>query len=79
MKEKEFMRKMDYLLLRLRVDMADDIRKVIKSGCIDIEQADNDYKLPEAVFHAVLRRETERYAPINPYGRKETDNIYKFI
>jgi len=72
-------RRLEYMLDKLRSDIEYNIDKVIKSGCVDIEQADNDYKLPEAVFHAVLKRETERYAPINPYCRKETDYIYKLI
>jgi len=79
MEKRVLLRRLEYMLDKLRSDMEYDINKVIKSGCIDIEQAENDYKLPEAVFHAVLKRETERYIPTTPYGRKETDSIYKFI
>jgi len=79
MEKRVLLRRLEYMLDKLRSDMDYDINKVIESGCIDIEQAENDYKLPEAVFHAVLKREMEKHTPTTPYGRKETNNIYKFI
>jgi len=53
MEKRVLLRRLEYLLDKLRSDIEYDINKVIESGCVDIEQADNDYKLPEAVFHAV--------------------------
>lgn len=62
----------------MQAEMADRINKVMESGCIDIENAPDDYALPTEVFCAVLKSELDSFMPISMDGKKNVDNIYLF-
>lgn len=78
MEKTDLMRKLDYLLIRLRADMVDNIKKIVDSGCVDIDTAENNYELPCEIFAAVLKREVDQYTPVSKSGKKEVENIYLF-
>lgn len=71
-------RRLEYLSTRLQADIEQETGKVLGSGCVDIEDAPNDFTLPTEVFCAILKRELDSFMPISMDGKKNVDNIYLF-
>lgn len=54
------------------------IDKEIKSGCMDIEGAENNFILPKKVLTAIYREMSRQYSPMDwsKEAKKEVENIY---
>lgn len=78
MERKDLTDKIDRLLIMLRADMENEIRKVLASGCVSVESEENDYRLPKAILCAVLKYEVGNFAPLTASDNREVDNIYLF-
>jgi len=54
------------------------IDKAIKSGCMDIDGAENNYTLPKNLLTAIYREMSRQYMPLNSdkLKHKEVDNIF---
>lgn len=57
------------------------IEKVILSGSIDIEAAENNYILPKMLLSAIYKEMSFQYKPFsyNRQTEKEIDNIYAML
>ena len=56
--------------------------KALNSGCIDLENWDSQNDgmiLPKALLNAIFQNCVFQTTPFSKEGRKEADNIYRFI
>ena len=56
------------------------LNRLTNAGCIDIESIkENDYSQAKAAAYAILKDIAEEVRPLSKEGRKEVENIAKFI
>jgi len=56
------------------------IERAVNSGCIDVDSiGSNDFAEIRAISHAVLSETTDNFSPLTTEGRKESENIQKFL
>jgi len=55
------------------------IDKAIKSGCMDIEGAENNYILPKTLLCAIYNEMSRQRKPHGTEERKQVENIQNFI
>jgi hypothetical protein len=55
------------------------IQKVINSGTIDVDAAENDFLLPKIVLSAIYSELSYECQPLSASGRKSVDNLKKFL
>lgn len=68
-----------------RKSVADKLQRAIDSGCIDLDEAEDNFILPKIVFTAILADGAEQYTP-PAYDtkqcrafKKQTNNIKAFL
>jgi len=55
------------------------IEKAIKSGCMDIDGAENNFILPKRLLSAIYKEMSFQYFPLSDQkeAKKEVENIYR--
>ena len=66
---------------KLISDIKEEIKKVLKSGAINLEDCYDDYLLPNFLVAAVLEKQASNFEPPNNNRgwRKQYLNIKKFV
>ena len=54
-------------------------KKMLNSGCVDLNNYANDYSLPKAFLSACLKSLSNAYRPFTPALKEDSDNIYFYI
>lgn len=58
----------------------DQIEKAMMSGCIDVKNTqESDYITRKALIHVIFTNLADSWRPLSIEGRKEADNISKFV
>lgn len=78
MKREDLYNKTLSLLPQIELDIKKELRKVMRSGCLDIQSAEDNFRLPKIVMSAILKHEAEEYEPQDASGKKEVKNVYLF-
>lgn len=60
------------------IDLSYLIDKIVNSGCIDFAK-ENNYLLVKAAASAIFKHLSIELGMITTEGKKETENIYKFL
>lgn len=80
--EEQVLQKVDNLVNdKLMSDIKEEIKKVLKSGAINLEDFYDDYLLPKFLVAAVLNKQASNFEPPkdNRRWRKQYLNIKKFV
>lgn len=69
------------LLNNAHEEMVEKIDKAINSGCMDLENADNNYLLPKILVSALLKDMVFQYKPMGDTKKAEKEilNIYSLL
>jgi hypothetical protein len=74
------MKKIRSMMKPTREAILKEAERLLSSGAIDVERADNDYRLPELVLCVALHNAAFDWEP--PYATKEDKrlmkNLYRF-
>jgi hypothetical protein len=57
----------------------DNFEKVLKSGALDLDSYDNDFRLPKVIMCAMLQRLSDQWAPFDKQLKKDVANLKYFI
>lgn len=78
MTKSEFKKRLKtYIKNNVRLD--EKIEKVINSGCIDLENKEDNWRLEKAAAYAICLSIAEDFRPLHSQTRKEAKNIELFI
>ncbi len=55
------------------------IEKLLVSGCIDLESAENDFRLPKCFMSAIGHEIKWQYAPHSKEGKETVENMTHFL
>lgn len=80
--EEQVLKKIDDLVNdKLISDIKEEIKRVLKSGSINLEEFYDDYLLPKFLVAAVLEKQASNFEPPkdNRRWRKQYLNIKKFV
>ncbi len=61
----------------LTVEISTEILKLSKDVNINLSDFGNDYSLPKSVVHAILKKLSEDYRPLNSVNREISEKLYK--
>lgn len=61
------------------IDIQKCVDKIIDSGCIDINNWDDDFRLPKIVLSVSLKELAFQYEPVDKSDKNEVSNIRLFI
>lgn len=79
MKRRQFFKRYREVLNQINYALIEKAKKALDSGCIDLEHAEDNYRLPKNVLCAVLRDAANEIKPIRRADVREINNIYKHI
>jgi hypothetical protein len=55
-----------------------ECRRLVASGAVDVDSAENNYRLPKNLMVVALENLARQYSPLNPNDMKEIKNLRKF-
>jgi hypothetical protein len=58
--------------------IAAEVRRLLDSGAIDLDDYNNDFRLPKLLYHTALLRVAESYIPLNNQDRATVKNLAHF-
>jgi hypothetical protein len=70
--------KIDELLKDARSEVLKEVRHLVSSGAVSLEEADDNYRLPKLLYIAALRRLAASYEPRNSTDKKLLNNLINF-
>lgn len=79
MDEKKFSLMFEELVTQLNRRLKEKALAALKSGAIDIDQWEANYRLPKLVMYACLKESTEQFRPLTSKDLKEAQNLVHFI
>jgi hypothetical protein len=74
----QIMAKIDDLLADARTAVHKEAQLLLTSGAVDIDEAEDDYRLPKLLYSAALTRLADSYAPLNAADRQLLKNLSFF-
>ena len=77
--EERFAAKCGQLINQTEFEMRDRIKKAICSGELDIEDSDDDYRLPKVFMQAVCLEMADQWRPHTSDGRQNVINLRCFL
>ena len=78
MSREELIEKCNQLFAQIAEAMPKDLEKLLASGGVDYESADNDYILPKRIICAILMHEQFQYKPF-AWNKSDERKIKKEI
>ena len=79
MTEKQLRAKLSECLKNDKEMIPQLIDRVIKSGCLNIEDAENNFILPKSMLCAIYKEMAYQYEPFSKEGKENVKNILLFI
>jgi len=79
MTKKQFLTKVDELSDRTAEDIRVRARKALKQGCVELDDWENDYRLPKIMLTAICNEMAWQWRPHTPEDKAEVENIKCFI
>ena len=79
MTKEQFLTKIDEMSDTTASDMREKARKLLKTGAIDLDAWENDYRFPKIVMCALSKEAAYQWQPLTRPDRKEVSNIEHFI
>ena len=79
MTKKQFIQKVRRLNRLNSQAILDRAVKALKSGCMDLEAADDNYLLPKAFMTAACREMGHQWKPFDKASQKQAKNIELFL
>ena len=81
MTREQFIDKMNILFDSVTKGMPKDLEKLLASGGVDYESADNDFLLPRKILQAILKEEQFQHKPLSEdkKTKKEIESYYAMI
>lgn len=70
---------MSELRNNLKYEIDASIVTILKSGAIDLEQYENNFRLPKIVMTAIMLEMAYQYEPLGKKDNKEVKNIGLFL
>ena len=59
--------------------MREKLEKALYCGAINFDNYDDGYELPKIIVSTLLKDASYRFSPLTKKGKKEANNLYKFI
>ena len=78
MSREELIEKCNELFAQIAEAMPKDLEKLLNSGAVDYESADNDYILPKKIICAILMEEQHQYK-LHSWNKSDEHKIKKEI
>ena len=75
MKKSEAKKKINELLKELKPHLKKECERLLNSGGIDVEKAENNYALPKIILHIALENQARQYRPFTKEYLKEAKNL----
>ena len=85
MTKEQLIEKCNHLFAQVTKDMPKDLEKLLNSGGVDYESADNDFILPKKNLCAILMEQQFQYKPLGwndkevRKNKKEIESYYNMI
>lgn len=79
MTEKQLRAKLSECLKEDKEIIPNLIDKIIKSGCLNIEGAEDNFIIPKAILCAIYREMAYGYEPMSAEGKANVKNILPFL
>ena len=81
MTKEQLIEKMNILFDSVTKGMTKDLEKLLASGAVDYESADNDFLLPRKILQAILKEEQFQHKPLSEdrKTKKEIESYYAMI
>lgn len=78
MTQKQLIKKVKTLIKSDKIFINKLIDKAILSGCMDIENAENNFILPKNLLSAIYKQMSHEYSPLSgdKKNKKEVENIF---
>lgn len=70
--------RIDELFLDVYPSLQKELKQLIRSGAVDLESADDNFRLPKILLSAALLRVAAQYEPLNPDDKKLMRNLKFF-
>lgn len=55
-----------------------EVERLFKSGALDTESADDDFRLPRLILCVALENLSRKYSPLSPDGKRIVQNLRHF-
>lgn len=78
MTEDEFSERTMELIQSMRLNLFARVLEKVNSGAVDLENYENDYRLPKIVLTSVLNEARHWYKPTSEADLEELDNLDNF-
>jgi hypothetical protein len=79
MTKKQFIKKVKELHKQTNKTLLEKAEKILKSGCIDLNNFKNDYVLPKIFITAFYNKMSFQYRPFDVLAKREVKNLQYFI
>lgn len=79
MTQEQLEQKYNELIEQAVEDLKGSLHKIIQSGAVDIQEYDDDYRLPKLIICAASRRLYDQFRPLSKELTKESYNMYLFL
>lgn len=85
MTKEQLIEKCNQLFAQVTENMPKDLEKLLNSGGVDYESADNDFILPKKILYAILMEQQFQYKPLGWNNKefrknmKEIESYYNMI
>ena len=79
MTEQQFLEKVQILVDNLPAYIMTEARKILKSGAVNLEKYENNYRLPKNFVSAMGAEIEFQHAPISAADKREVRNLKKII
>jgi len=70
--------KIDELLKDARAEVHKEVRLLVSSGAVSLDDADDNYRLPKLLYIAALKRLAASYEPRNSADKRLLKNLSNF-
>jgi hypothetical protein len=70
--------KIDALLKDARAEVQKEVQMLLDSGAVDLDDAEDNYRLPKLLYIAALQRLAASYEPRNAEDKKVLKNLSAF-
>ena len=77
--KEQFLTKFDELTDTTAEEMRKSARKLLLTGGVNLEQFDDDYRLPKIVACATCHEMSRQWQPLTSEDEKEVANVERFI
>ena len=70
--------KVDALLKDVRAEVQQEVRRLLSSGAVNVDEADDNYRVPKLLYIAALKRLAASYEPRNDTDKKLLKHLSYF-